>query len=243
MSRSKLLLVHGFAQTPAMWDDVIAAIECIDPAVDASPASIVAGEDFDATAGRLAAGRAAATWCGYSMGGRLALRLALLQPRAVERLVLVSATAGLEGDAERAARRAGDEQLAARIESIGTAAFLDEWLAQPMFAGVPRDAAGRDERAALPEATLAAWLRDLGTGVMEPMWSRLGEMAMPVLVVHGTRDEKYTELAHRLADGIPNARRVGIDCGHAVPVEAPRELARVLHEFHSPTDTSTASAS
>jgi pimeloyl-ACP methyl ester carboxylesterase len=86
-------------------------------------------------------------------------------------------------------------------------------------------------------------LRDLGAGVMEPMWARLRELQMPVLVVHGARDDKYTELAHRLVAAIPNARRTGIDCGHAVPVEAPRELARVLHEFHSPTETSTASVS
>jgi 2-succinyl-6-hydroxy-2,4-cyclohexadiene-1-carboxylate synthase len=237
--RRSLLLVHGFAQTPAMWDDVAASLGH----VDTRAVEIAVGLGFGATTELLGARYGEGTWCGYSMGGRLALRLALDLPEHVERLVLVSATAGIDDEVERAARRAADERLAARIEAIGTAAFLDEWLAQPMFAGVPRDAAGREDRNRLRGRTLAAWLRDLGTGVMEAMWSQLHELEMPVLVVHGTRDDKYTEIAQRLTNAIPNARRVGIDCGHAVPLEAPRELARVLHEFHSPTDTSTASVS
>src|SRR5205085_2687988 len=131
---------------------------------------------FDATARALGARHGPGTWCGYSMGGRLVLRLALDAPHLVERLVLVSATAGIDDADDRAARRRADEHLATTIERDGVDAFLTTWLAQPMFAGVPPDAPGVAERHAFGASQLAAALRRLGTGTMEPLWSRLGEL-------------------------------------------------------------------
>ena len=49
---------------------------------------------------------------GYSMGGRLALVLALRHPECVRRLVLLSASPGLKTAEERALRRASDAALA-----------------------------------------------------------------------------------------------------------------------------------
>lgn len=238
-----LLLVPGFTQTAASWRDVVTALHALDPNVDARALDIPTGRDFDATARALGDAHGAGTWCGYSMGARLVLRLALDAPQLVERLVLVSGTPGIDDAAERAQRVASDETLATRIERDGVDAFLTRWLAQPMFASVPADAPGLDERRALTADHLAEQLRRLGTGSMTPMWDRLGALRMPVLIVHGTRDHKFTDLAQRLAAGIPGARRIGIECGHAVPLERPRELAAVLHEFHKPIATSTASTS
>ena len=69
-------------------------------------------------------------------------------PDLVERLVLVSASPGLASDAERAERRAADERLADEIERDGVDAFLERWLALPLFARLPPDAAGLDDRRA-----------------------------------------------------------------------------------------------
>ena len=116
------------------------------------------------------------------MGGRLCLRLAIDRPDLVHALVLVSATPGIEDASERAARVASDERWAARAEHDGVDGFLAAWLAQPMFATVPPDAPGLADRRTLTPAFLAACLRRLGTGAMAPMWDRLPEVAMPVLL-------------------------------------------------------------
>src|SRR6202011_6209711 len=87
-----------------------------------------------------------ACYVGYSMGGRLSLHLALERPDLVERLVLVGATAGLASPADRAARRAADEALAGRLAAEGVEAFVDWWLAQPLFAHLQAEAAGREDR-------------------------------------------------------------------------------------------------
>ena len=90
-------------------------------------------------------------------------------------------------DAERDARVAADEALAVDIERDGVDAFLARWLAQPMFASIPAGRTGIDERRRLRPEYLTACLRVLGTGAMEPLWDRLPELEMPVLIVTGTR--------------------------------------------------------
>jgi 2-succinyl-6-hydroxy-2,4-cyclohexadiene-1-carboxylate synthase len=232
-----VLLVPGFTQTASSWDAV--RTELTARGIPAMALEVAIGDDFAATARGLANDRPAGLWCGYSMGARLALRLAIDDAAAVRGLVLVSGTAGLDESARRE-RIAADEDLARSIERDGVAAFLDRWLAQPMFAGVPADASGLADRASWSAADLARWLRVCGTGTMEPMWDRLAEISVPVLVVSGTNDPKFDALAGRLVAGIAGARHIRIDCGHAVPLEAPRELARAIHEFHSAIPNSAA---
>ena len=76
---------------------------------------------------------------GYSMGGRLALYLALRFPERCAGLILESASPGLESASERAARRAADESKAERLQSGDFEAFLRDWYAQPLFASLAQD--------------------------------------------------------------------------------------------------------
>src|SRR5690606_10540568 len=124
----------------------------------------------------LAATGGRGTWIGYSMGGRLALGVALAHPQLVERLVLVGASPGIADPGERAARRAGDEALARHLLAVGLDAFLDEWLAQPLFAGLTADEAQRSARRTNTADGLAAALRDLGTGTQPDLWPALDDL-------------------------------------------------------------------
>ena len=125
------------------------------------------------------------------MGGRLCLMLALDRPDLIERLVLISASPGIADAGAREARRTEDERLAQEIERDGVEAFLERWLAQPMFETLPR---GRDDRrpASATPRRLAHQLRVLGQGAQEPLWDRLAELAMPVLLVAGVRQDAST---------------------------------------------------
>lgn len=137
----RLVMVHGFTQTARCWGpfgtDLAADHDVW--AVDAPGHGDSAGVEADLVDGAtlLGATGGRATYLGYSMGGRLALHLALSRPALTERLVLIGATAGIEDEDERSARKAADEALAAHIEDIGVDAFLEEWLALPLFAGLP----------------------------------------------------------------------------------------------------------
>ena len=172
-------------------------------------------------------------YLGYSMGGRLCLRLALDYPTRVKGLVLISASPGIADEAERRDRIKRDELLADRIEEIGVAPFIDEWLAQPLFAHLPPANAHREERLRNTAAGLASSLRLVGTGAQEPLWGRLGELAMPVLVITGSLDPKYVTIGRQMVAAIgPNATFAEITtAGHSAPLEAPDATAQLVNDW------------
>lgn len=235
---STVVLLHGFAATRRGWELVEARLggEPYRPlaldlrghgaARDARPVSFAA-----CTADVLAAAPERFVLCGYSMGGRLALHVALAAPERVERLVLCGATAGIEDEAERAARRAADEDLAAWTERAPIEAFADRWAAQPLFAADPPDVAAfaRADTLRNDPRSLVAALRGIGAGVMAPLWDRLGELPMPAAVLAGERDTRYVALGERLAAALPAGRLVVVPgAGHALPREAPGAVAAAI---------------
>jgi len=118
----------------------------------------------------------AASWAGYSMGGRAALHVALAHPEKVARLVLISTSAGIEDQAARSARQAADEDLAKRVEVEGVESFLNFWMSQPLFATLSPEQAGHEARMVNTPAGLASSLRLAGQGAQEPLWARLAEL-------------------------------------------------------------------
>lgn len=239
MARETIVLLHGFTQTGRSWEPTVAALgeryRALAPdlrghgaAADARPVS------FDAVrADVLALAPERFVLAGYSMGGRIALSVAL-HPDArerVSRLVLVGASPGIADPGERRARRAADAALAERIEQQGIEAFAAHWAALPLFAGQPPAVAAAADalRLAQSPAGLAAALRGLGTGVMEPLWERLSALAVPTTLVVGERDAKFRAIAERMAETIARAVVAVVPgAGHAVQLEAPAALAQLL---------------
>ena len=168
---------------------------------------------------------------GYSMGGRLALHAALALSDRVERVVLIGASPGIEDAVERGARVKADERLASEIEASTIEAVAERWATTAVLADQSpnvREAARRDRLRNTP-AGLARALRGLGTGALPPVWDRLGELTMPVALVVGERDAKFREIAERMAARIPGAAvHTVAGAGHAVHLEAPARVARIL---------------
>jgi 2-succinyl-6-hydroxy-2,4-cyclohexadiene-1-carboxylate synthase len=171
------------------------------------------------------------TLAGYSMGGRLALHAALAAPERIERLVLAGASPGIADPDERAARRASDEELALEIERSSIEAFAERWGQTPVLAGLPADIAARThaDRLRGTPTGLARALRGLGTGALPSVWQRLGELAMPVTLVVGERDQKFREIADEMATAMPSASVVVLPgSGHAAHLEAPSRVAALI---------------
>lgn len=235
-----VVFLHGFTQTATSWRPITEQLStdfrCVTvdlPGHGGSPngrRSLV--ETADDVARLIGALGEPAIVVGYSMGARVALHVALSHPRLVSGLVLVSGTAGITDDAERAARRTADESLAEHIEQIGTEAFVSEWLAQPMFASLPSDAASIEERLTNSPTGLAESLRHAGTGTQTPLWSRLGELTMPTLVVTGDLDTKFTALGEELSRELPGALHERIPgAGHTLHLERPGVFVSLLRQW------------
>jgi 2-succinyl-6-hydroxy-2,4-cyclohexadiene-1-carboxylate synthase len=237
----RVVLVHGFTQTAAAWEMVGERLgrrwEVVRVDLPGHGGSGGIRVGFGEAAGLVGAAGGVGTYVGYSLGGRLCLRLALDRPDLVRGLVLIGASPGIADPAGRAERRAADEALAAGIEREGVAAFLDRWLAGPLFATLGAEAAGRAERLANTADGLAYALRRLGTGVQEPLWDRLGGLRPPVLLVAGERDAKFAGLARELAAAIGPAARVATvpGAGHAVHLERPDTTAALVEAFLTAT--------
>ncbi|MGH9010274.1 MAG: alpha/beta fold hydrolase [Acidimicrobiia bacterium] len=245
----RLVLLHGFTQGPGSWDQVVAGLEGSYEIVrvilpghgPAGSASAQARLPFEVAAGAVAdavaevAGPEPATWMGYSLGGRLALRVALDRPELVDSLALLGATAGIEEADARAARVEIDERLAAGLERKGVEQFIDGWLAQALFSRLSRSDAGVEERRMGTVDGLASALRLLGTGAQEPVWNRLGEIDVPVLLLAGEHDAKFSALAFRMAAGIGDNAGISFvpGAGHAAHLERPQSVVTILNRFLS----------
>ena len=243
----RVTLLHGFTQTGRSWRPVVpglraAGFELCTPDLPGHGARSDVHADLWAAARLALTDGGASAYVGYSMGGRVALHAALLRPDLVERLVLIGATGGIEDDAARDARRAADEALAEQVVAHGVEVFVDRWLTGPLFATLDPDAAGREDRVSTNTAEgLASSLRLAGTGAMEPMWDRLGEIEVPVLVVVGALDAKFRELAERLVEGVGSTASLVVipGAGHACHLEQPAAFLAAavpfLHDRAIPT--------
>lgn len=233
-----IVLVHGFSGTRRAWDGVIARLpperyralaldlpghgersgdpwpisfeDCVRVVLDAAP------ERF--------------ALCGYSLGGRAALHVALAAPERVARLVLIGASPGIEDRAERAARLAADERLAQRLETEPFEEWIESWRTQPLFAADPPEVgelARADQRRNEPLA-LAAVMRGLSVGGMVPLWDRLHELEMPVTFLVGSRDRKFRAIGERVAAQCPACTLSVVEGGHGLPLENPQAVAASL---------------
>jgi 2-succinyl-6-hydroxy-2,4-cyclohexadiene-1-carboxylate synthase len=230
-----VVLVHGFTQTGRSWRPIAEALATdhevvlVDAPGHGGSSDVAVGVELaaDLLAGQL--GRA--SYVGYSMGGRLCLHVVLQHPDLVERLVLIGATPGIEDPGERHARQVHDEDLAARIERDGVDAFVEQWLAAPMFAGLPHDPDGLADRRRNTAAGLAASLRLAGTGAQRSRWDELSTIRCPVLLLAGAEDHKFAAIAKRMGERIPQAEVALVPgAGHAAHLERPDWVLSALRD-------------
>ena len=162
---------------------------------------------------------------GYSMGGRVAMRIALRAPERIWALVLESTSPGIADAAERRSRVRHDSMLAQRIRDEGVPAFVDHWQSIPLFSSQAR--LSQETRCALrtqrlqhtPEG-LANSLQGLGAGMQEPVLHSLRNLHLPVLLLAGELDGKYCGLAKEMAAALPCSHlRIVRGAGHAVHLE------------------------
>lgn len=232
-----LVLLHGFTNSGAGWEPVISGLReryrALAPDIRGhASAAAVEPVTLDAVVDDVAALTPEPfTLVGYSQGGRIALHVALALPRRVTRLVLIGASPGLADDAEREQRRLADERLAEQIESLPIDEFARQWAQTPILADIPADLAEKahaDRVHSTPQG-LASALRGLGTGALPSLWTRLSELQMPVTLLAGERDTKFTALATEMARCISKATVTVVPgSGHAVHLERPDAVVEAL---------------
>ena len=228
-----MVLLHGFTQTGRLWGPIgdhladVRTLVAVDlpghAGSDAVRADLPTTAEMVTDAVRDAVGAEPCDLLGYSLGARVALHVLTGTDLAVERVVCIGVTAGLEDADQRHRRRASDDAMADALEASGDVpAFLDSWLSGPLFARLPHDAAARDERLRNSASGLASSLRLCGTGTQEPLWERLPSIRQPVLALAGHDDHRFAAHAVRVAALVPSAVATLVPGGgHAVHMAQP----------------------
>lgn len=218
-------------QRGAAWEQAAARVRESYPSAILDPRA----RSFDARVDELTeAAPPGAIPVGYSFGGRLALHAALRNPGRFAALVLVGATPGIEDPQERERRRLEDEELARWIEATPIEEVVERWERLPVFATQPSTVVHRQRAGRLTHdpGELAELLRSGGQGALEPVWSQLPELELPVLCMAGELDERYRVEARQMAQLIPRGQVELIPrAGHAPQLERPAQTAAALLTF------------
>ncbi len=174
---------------------------------------------------------------GYSMGGRLALYLALVYPQRFTSLVLESASPGLATEMERVERQKRDGALADRIEREGIRPFVNFWESLPLWdsqnnLSEQARRALRRQRLQNNPIGLANSLRGMGTGAQPSLWERLGELQMPVLLLAGEMDKKFVKIGEQMSAKMPSAQfQIVPGAGHTVHLESTAVFTQSVLKF------------
>src|SRR3989441_478289 len=192
-------------------------------------------QDILAALQELGVSKGQAILLGYSMGGRIALYAAF--SGFFRALILESASPGLEDPAEREQRRISDETLSASIEREGVQAFIERWEKLPLFASqktLPLECKETLHRQRLQNRAtgLAQSLRGVGLGVQPSLYARLPTLPIPVLLIAGELDTKFTAIARHMAQALPQSQlRIIPGAGHTVQLERPEEFVSLVGDF------------
>ncbi|HYX49305.1 MAG TPA: 2-succinyl-6-hydroxy-2,4-cyclohexadiene-1-carboxylate synthase [Ktedonobacteraceae bacterium] len=172
---------------------------------------------------------------GYSMGGRIALYTAF--SGFFRALILESASPGIEDPVEREKRRRSDEALAESIEREGVPAFVKHWERLPLFASqhvlpLQIKEALHAQRLQNNATGLAQSLRGVGTGFQPSLFAQLPMLHIPVLLIAGELDAKFTAIARHMAQALPQSQlHIIAAAGHTVHLEQPELFISLVGDF------------
>lgn len=174
---------------------------------------------------------------GYSMGGRIALGLALTAPARVGCLILESASPGLRLRTEREVRRGLDRQRASELRTDFDQ-FLRGWYEMPLFATLRDDperlASIMVQRKEGSAEEFARALIGLGTGSQPDYWDRLGELTAETHVMAGSRDHRYCQVAREMVASNSRMQEIIVpEAGHNIHLECPIPYLQALKDILS----------
>ena len=171
------------------------------------------------------------------MGGRAALLHACTHQKEWDALILISGNPGIEVKEARYSRRKSDHELASKLSEMGVDAFIKQWQEQPL---IQSQRAIRSDwynvlqmvRRQQTAEGLAASLKQFGQGACPNLWPQISGINLPVLLISGSEDAKYSSIAKRMHLEMNQSAHVSVaGAGHMPHLEKPVETAEAIQRF------------
>lgn len=243
-----ILFLHGFLGTGDDWHDVITDLSpyyhCISVDLPGHGQTKITADSTSCSIELCASGiidllgHLNIKYCylvGYSMGGRIALRLALSYPNFFPKVILESTSPGLKSKTERMHRMLHDTHLAQELETKPLANFMNNWYQQKIFNSLSElSTFSKLKKARLKQngKQLAGALRAMSTGRQRPLWNKLRKIKLPILLITGELDFKFTEIMQEMCHLLPQAElQIVAKCGHNVHFEATDTFVKLIRNF------------
>ncbi len=242
-----LVFLHGFMGSGQEWLPIVEGLEPDVPyvlvdlpghgaSVEMPPEAYTFAGAVEAIAATLQREKVTRPlFIGYSMGGRLALALALEYGSRCAGLWMESASPGIEESSRRRERLVLDRQRAEQLKA-DFEQFLADWYRLPLFRTLQRyperlEQLYQRRKQQVPEE-LARALVGMSPAHQPNYWPELSTLTMPVSYICGQEDERYVCVARRVKQRLPSAGvHVFPDVGHRVHLEAPDAYIRELSTF------------
>jgi 2-succinyl-6-hydroxy-2,4-cyclohexadiene-1-carboxylate synthase len=174
---------------------------------------------------------------GYSMGGRVALCFTIEKSEYIKALILESTTAGIKSEKERIERKNSDDELATYLEKNNVETFIDKWLDKEIFGTIRRFSNEKikiikQEKMKNTRIGLANSLRGFGTGNMNYLGESLGKLKVPVLLLSGQLDSKFTRLNAGMQKLIATSKHIVVsNAGHNIHLEEQKKFVKAVNKF------------
>ena len=172
---------------------------------------------------------------GYSMGGRLAIYLAINYPNFFNKIIIESAQPGISDSIEKLNRKNHDYKLSQKLETVNLSEFLKFWYNQPIFETLKQHKSFANllnSRLNNDPRKLSKSLMEMGAGTQPSLWNELYRIKNPCLLIAGEFDIKYQKLFSKIHKEIFLSKFIILkNCGHNTHFENPDEFIKVVKKF------------
>ena len=172
--------------------------------------------------------KSAKKFMGYSLGGRIGLQWLELFPHDFDQWFFVSTHPGLATQSEKDSRHQSDLQWAAKLQQLDQSSFLKAWNNQAVFAGTSESLSAQLN---CNKENLAVALINLSLSQQKDFSEILKQHQSKVHWVVGSSDQKFSNLAFKLKEGVKIQHLHSLLGGHRIYLDQPKPLAELLLNF------------
>lgn len=159
---------------------------------------------------------------GYSLGGRIALKMITENPDFFSSAVIISAHPGLISEKERENKKIEEKKWIDLLKANDIDTFLKEWYSQPMFKGAYIPSYRKEQNC----KNLLLAMKEFSPSIFPSYWDDLNHISIPITYVYGELDVRYQAVYNK----IEKTKILVKNAHHAIPLEKKGVCIQIIQD-------------